>query len=213
VCLAALVLSALEARTQAGPPSITTEQWRNDLRYFARELPKRHKNLYHTTSREQFERAVAELVAAMPSLQAHQIFLRLKQIAATVGDGHTGVHLPPYFKRYPIAVYWFGHELRVTAASKDYESALGARVISIGGVPIDEVQARVATCFPSAASENEWFVMSTSPAFIVRPEILHYKFLDEDIPAVMPDIRIDPTWPDFKAGRDAVLDWILASQR
>lgn len=161
----------------AGPwlpaAEVTKAQWRDDLRYFARELPKRHKNLYHATSREQFERAVAELDAAIPALQDHQIVVRLKQIAATVGDGHTGVHLPAWFKMYPLRLFWFGRELRVLAAAKEYQAALGARVVKIGGVGIDEVATRVGTCFPSAENENEWYVMSTSPAFIVRPEILH----------------------------------------
>ena len=38
----------------------------------------------------------------------------------------------------------------------------------------------------------------------------YYKFLDEDVPAVMPDKRIDANWADFKAGRDPVMEWILA---
>ncbi len=25
----------------------------------------------------------------------------------------------------------------------------------------------------------------------------------------MPDVRIDPTWAEFQAGRDRVLEWIL----
>jgi hypothetical protein len=25
----------------------------------------------------------------------------------------------------------------------------------------------------------------------------------------MPDVRIDPTWAEFKAGRDLALEWIL----
>jgi AraC-like DNA-binding protein len=101
------------AQKDAQAPALTKGQWREDLRYFAGELPKRHKNLYHATSREKFEQAVAELDAAIPSLQDHQIIVRMHQIAATVGDGHTGVHLPPYFKSYPIRLYWFGRELAV----------------------------------------------------------------------------------------------------
>src|SRR5918995_6835482 len=85
------VLLMLLAGPSLPAAELTKAQWRDDLRYFARELPKRHKNLYHATSREQFERAVAELDAAIPSLQDHQIFLKLKQIAASVGDGHTGM--------------------------------------------------------------------------------------------------------------------------
>jgi len=103
--------------TQA--PSLTKDEWREDLRYLARELPKRHKNLYHAISQEQFTRAVGELDAAIPSLPDHQIVVRMQQIAAMVGDGHTGVHIPAYFKHYPISLYWFGRELRVIAATKE----------------------------------------------------------------------------------------------
>jgi Peptidase family S41 len=170
--LASLALPPTEARSQAAL-TVSKVQWRDDLRYFAKELPRRHKNLYHAISQEQFQHAVAELDAAIPSLQDHEIVVRMLQIAASVGDGHTRVQLPPSFKRYPINLFWFGRELRVTAAGKDYQSVLGTRVVSIAGVPIDDVQARIISCFPSAANENEWYVLSASPAFIVRPEVLH----------------------------------------
>jgi len=164
-------LSDSQGRIQT--PTLTVQEWREDLRYLSRELARRHKNLYHATSREQFERAVAELDAAIPSLQGHQIIVRMQQIAATVGDGHTGWHMPPYFKRYPLALYWFGNELRVIAAAEGYKSSLGMRVVKIGSASINEVQARVRSCFPSAENENEWYVLGTSPAFIVVPEVLH----------------------------------------
>ena len=166
-------LPGIDAQTRVGAPAVTKAQWRDDLRYFARELPKRHKNAFHSTTRDQFERAVAELDAAIPSLPDHQIVVKLHQIGATVGDGHTGVRLPASFKRYPINVYWFGRELRVIAAAKEYQSALGTRIVKIGDLGIDEVVARVSTCFPSKDNENEWYVLSTGPAFLVRPEVLH----------------------------------------
>jgi hypothetical protein len=168
-----LCLSCGAAEQGSVPPTIDKEQWREDLRYFARELAKRHKNLYHATTREQFERAVAELDQAIPTLQDHQIVVRMMQVAASVGDGHTGVHIPSYFERYPLRLQWFGKELRVTAAGDAQASALGLRLVKIGDLGIDEVRARVATCFPSAANENEWYEMSTSPAFIIVPEVLH----------------------------------------
>jgi len=35
--------------------TLTKEQWRRDLQYLARELPRRHKNAFHTVSRGAFE--------------------------------------------------------------------------------------------------------------------------------------------------------------
>jgi hypothetical protein len=164
---------ACAAQERVQQPRLSEEQWRQDLGYFARELERRHKNLFHTVSREEFAGAVARLDSAIPSLEPHEIVVRITQIAALVGDGHTGVHLPPYFSLYPIALYWFGPELRVTAATREYQRALGARVVGIGNLSVDEVQKRIASCFPSATNENPWYVLSTSPAFITRPEVLH----------------------------------------
>lgn len=43
--------------------------WREDLRFLAEELPKRHANLFHTMTREQFETAVKQLDERIPTLQ------------------------------------------------------------------------------------------------------------------------------------------------
>jgi peptidase S41-like protein len=171
--LCTFVSLTVAAQRDTGARILTKDQWREDLRHFARELPKRHKNAFHSVSREEFQRAVAELDAAIPSLQDHQIIVGMRRIAARVGDGHTGVRLPPYFKLYPVSLYWFGPDLRIIGAAKEYQAAIGARVVKIGGVDLTEVQARIRTCLPSAENENEWYVLANSPAFINRPEVLH----------------------------------------
>jgi hypothetical protein len=193
--LAAPMLAAAANQT----PSIGAERWREDLRYVARELPKRHKNAYHSTSQDAFARAVAALDADIPSLQDHQIIVRLQQLAASVGDGHTRVQIPLTFKRYPINMYWFGRELRVVAATKEYEAALGARVVKIGGVAIDEVDAKIRTCFPSVENENEWYALSASPAFMSRPEFLHTL-------GIVPDVAKAAFTFEDDQGRELTLD-------
>jgi hypothetical protein len=45
---------------------------------------------------------------------------------------------------------------------------------------------------------------------VVSYSTQYYKFLDEDVSAVMPDKRIDPDWQDYKAGRDPVMEWIFS---
>jgi hypothetical protein len=61
------------------------------LEYLAKELPRRHKTPFHTVSREQFEKSVADLSARIPKLQPHEIVVGLMQIVASVEDGHTGL--------------------------------------------------------------------------------------------------------------------------
>ena len=66
-------------------------QWREDLTYIARELPRRHKNLFHAWRREQFDSAMAALDRKLPTLARHQVIVELARIVAHVGDGHTNI--------------------------------------------------------------------------------------------------------------------------
>ena len=173
--LAVMCVALLAAgQGQSGPqaPALTSDQWREDLRFLARELEARHKNLFHSVTKPDFEREVARLDGDIPRLEPHQIVVRMKQITALVGDGHTGVWIPSWFKLYPLTVYWFGTELRVTSTTQDYRQALGAKVVGIGTLAIEEVEKRVRTLFPSAANENEWYALSASPPHLTRPEFL-----------------------------------------
>jgi hypothetical protein len=167
VALCALLLGA---KTSPDLSGVTKEQWRKDVKYFAEQLVKRHKNAFHFTTQEQFNRAIADLTAAIPDLESYQIVVRLMEITASIGDGHTGVHLPASFTLYPVALYWFGDELRVVAATTDAKEALGAKVVKIGGVPIEEVADRVKRVI--SRNENEWYELGTGAAHIARPEIL-----------------------------------------
>ena len=65
---------------------------------------------------------------------------------------------------------------------------------------------------PNSYSENDEMTLPHS-RLVVSYSTKYYKFLEADVPAFMPDHRIDPSWPDFQAGRDAVMEWILAYPR
>lgn len=162
-----------QAQKASDNSTLSKTQWREDLQYLARELPKRHKNLYHNVSREQFEKSVKELDAAIPTLEDYQIAVRMLQITAKIGDGHTGVVMPAWFKVLPLRLYWFGDQLRVTHAADSYREALGARVIKIGGLGIKEVKQRlIATVLSEVESKNEWYVLSVSASWMSSPEVL-----------------------------------------
>src|SRR4030095_16959678 len=122
--------------TQPRPTQISSDAWREDLRYLARELPSRHANAFHSVSREIFDAEVARLDAAIPRLNGDEVLVGFVRVVALIGDGHTHFDLPPSALRYPIEMQWFGDELRVIAAQTPYHSAVGARVIAIGSTPI-----------------------------------------------------------------------------
>src|SRR5918997_589402 len=119
------------------------DKWREDLRHMAEEMPKRHKNLFHSMTREQFDAAVKSLEARIPTLARHQIIVEFARIVALVQDGHTsltGLMTDPKigFRSYPLTLYFFKDGLHVISASPEHAAAVGARVVKIGNASADE---------------------------------------------------------------------------
>ena len=168
---AATIYALPPAARRAPGDALTKEQWRQDLKHLAKELPRRHKNAFHTVSRETFERAVAELDADIPALQEFEIIVRLQQIIAMIGDAHTSLSTfpPKTFRRYPLTLSWFGSELRVTRTTAAYRAALGGRVSRIGDLSVAEANERVSHLVPH---ENDYWVRFVSVGSMTSPEVL-----------------------------------------
>jgi hypothetical protein len=160
----------LTACAQNATTNITPDAWRADLRYLAAELPRRHVNAFHTTTRERFADEVAKLDAAIPRLTNDESVVGLMRIVALVGDGHTHLDLPLNFPRYPIELHWFGDELRVVAAGAPYHAALGARVIAIGDIPLADLMKRTTELVPRGETEGR--TRLTAAMQLTSPEVL-----------------------------------------
>jgi len=167
--ISAILPFCLYAAAQTVAP-ITSSNWQEDVRYFGEQLVKKHKNAFHNVSKEEFEKDVETLYKDVPSLQDYEVIVRLMQITAKVGDGHTAVHLPKSFKRYPVIFNWFGDDLYVIATSPAYRNALGTRLSKIDDFTVEEINKKLASVI--SQDENKWYTMSTAPAFLMIPEIL-----------------------------------------
>jgi hypothetical protein len=62
---------------------------------------------------------------------------------------------------------------------------------------------------PHGYQENDWLTLPHS-RLQASVACRHYKFTDDDVPAVLPDQLIPPNWADYNVGRDSVLEWVLA---
>lgn len=163
-----MIAASLEAYSQA-PAALSKEQWRTDLAYLARELPAKHKNAFHAVSKEQFETAVSTLNTAIPNLAEHEILIGLRRIVAMIGDAHTALEPPKNFHRYPLTLYWFGHDLRVLRTTGDYKQALGTKVVAIGGLKTSDAAQRVNTL---VAAESEQFIRYADVGLMPMAEVL-----------------------------------------
>ena len=121
LCIVFFSLNAAIAIAQNDPDinRLTTEQWREDLHYFASQMPVRHRNLFFKMSKEDFDSAVRKLDERIPGLKPHEIIVELMRIVAMIGDGHTSLRVEREFGKdgiFPVKFYWFEDGLFVQTA-------------------------------------------------------------------------------------------------
>ncbi|HZB46942.1 MAG TPA: hypothetical protein VE360_16915 [Pyrinomonadaceae bacterium] len=181
LALAGEQAAARQAPAQADA-AMTAEKWREDLRFMAAEMRARHKNLFHATTRDEFEAAVNKLHERIPTLARHEIVVELMRLVASVGDGHThmGMGQDPKlgFRRYPVRLYFFRDGLFVRGAAPEHARLAGARVLKIGNATADEAYRAVLAVTPR---DNEMGARTVTPFLLVTPEILHALRLVEDM--------------------------------
>ena len=162
------------AAAAASSDSSSVRQWREDLAYLARELPRRHKNLFHTISRQQFDSALGALERKLPGLARHQVIVELARLVALVGDGHTNIaptRDPKIrFHTYPVRLYLFKDGLFIRSAAKPVTDLVGAKVIRIGRLTADEAYLAVRELI---GRDNEMNARYFAPFLLAMPEVLH----------------------------------------
>jgi hypothetical protein len=151
-------------------PQQGIEQWRDDLRVFAREMPRCHKNAFHAITEQDFSTSVEALDRRIPKLEQPGIVVGFQQLAAAIGDGHTFLETSQLYRTFPLELFWFADELRVIATHPAYERALGTRLVKVGDLDIAEVQRRLQPLVPQA--ENAWYVLNRSAEVITQAEAL-----------------------------------------
>jgi hypothetical protein len=180
VCAFAFVFGATPATPQVAVPrpahldSSDAVSWREDIRFMAREMEARHRNLYHTVSRAGFDSAVTRLHRRVPALARHELIVELAKIAALVQDGHTNVaptRDPQIgFTTLPIKLYFFKDGLFVRAAHQSQAKLAGSRVVRIGGMTPGQAYAKVREL---VGRDNEMDARFFAPFLLAMPEILH----------------------------------------
>ena len=163
---------AVFAQAKSQPlPVMTAEKWRSDVDFFARELPKRHKNAFHSLTRERFAAAVASLRERAGKANDAEMIVGLMQIAAMVGDGHTYLRLPTTIRQFPLTVTRIEGSHRVVRGAGPAAELVGGKLIRIDDTPIDDVVARIRTILPQ--HESEVLFEAFTPQWMYVPEVLH----------------------------------------
>lgn len=129
---------------------LTPDQWASDLEQLAKDLPAKHKNFFHRTGKEPWERRVADLKAKLPDLSEPVTILELAKLCAAA-DAHTQLLALPYFRSrpaFPVAFTAVKEGLVLTAAPADNADLLGSLLVGIGGVPAAAAVERLSEFYP-----------------------------------------------------------------
>ncbi|MFO0829185.1 MAG: hypothetical protein U0572_13680 [Phycisphaerales bacterium] len=154
--------------------------WREDVDSFEKLLRQRHGGLFVVLPESSFNAQLASLRTDLPTLSDDQIVVRLQAIAASIGSGHTAVHvdrgkLVP--ARLPIELRWLSDGVLVTATTEEYAELRGERFVGIGDYDLDTVIASVTKITPH---ENQAYLTQGATKLLVEAQTLHGLGLVDD---------------------------------
>jgi len=167
----ALALTLAATLAPSRPPDLA-EDWKQDALHFLTEVERLHPSPWFGCPREEFVRGLDEFVASCKGASEQRALVEFMRLAARLSaqgrDGHSGVW--PMESRYlPLRLYSFEDGWFVVGAPEAQREWVGARVIAIGGVPIEELCKRLA---PLLSRDNDWNLRSKLANALVCGEIL-----------------------------------------
>jgi tetratricopeptide (TPR) repeat protein len=166
ICL--LLVGNLDAQIK-----ISKQDWQADLKFLQNTVHKDYPFLFKKITAKEFDAKVAELHAAIPNMQEHEIVTGLARIVSLFQYGHTSLSVRgsrASFHMLPINLYSFKDGLFVEGARKEHEKILGAQLIEVEGMPVEKALAAVRPVVPA---ENDQFFKAHGLAYLCIPEVLH----------------------------------------
>jgi tetratricopeptide (TPR) repeat protein len=146
--------------------------WAWDLDFLVRRMEQMHWDVYAHMPREDFLQEVESMKRDAEKLDDSQMRVRLRRLIARIGDGHTTSWLFPEGgdrKMLPIHVYAFADGCYVIGAQPKHAALIGARVVKIGELEMDEAMTAVRDY---ASVDNEMGYLAAGPQLLRIPAIL-----------------------------------------
>lgn len=165
-------------------PELKPEQWREDVRHLQQLVHEKHSFLFKKVTAEQFDQEVEKLYTAIPELENHEVVTGIARLVALFGYGHTGLQLSGWyshnkagFQQMPYNLYQFSDGLYVQGVHEKYKEALGAKVLKVGNLPVEEALKAIR---PVVSVENEQYFKAYGITYLGTLEVLHaQKVIDQ----------------------------------
>lgn len=180
----AIIITMVDARMfvfQSIVPELTSKQWQEDLNYLAETMEEIHPALKNEELYNQFNTLVKKIESDIPEKTENEITMEFFRLCAFVNDAHS---IPLFFvpnfnlHAYPIRIYKFDDGWYITSAGRSHQHLIGAKLIKIGSMNIDDIFQRVQPFFSaeSFSSQLERFTY-----LMLTPEWLKTQGIINDI--------------------------------
>lgn len=178
--LVALLAAVAPATSAPARADDRVEEWREDVVHLVTELERLHPDPWFGIPRDDFHRAVDELLQRLPELTDDETVVELMRLVALISrngrDGHTAVW-PTEFRLLPLQLYSFSDGWFVVRAGPAQARLVGARLVRVGEVEVDEATKRIA---PLLTRDNDANLLAKLPIMLLATELLHALRITDD---------------------------------
>jgi hypothetical protein len=176
----AIALTPFAASASGAQDPDRVAAWREDVDHLVAELERLHPDPYFAVSREEFRAAADALLARVPDVTDDEVVVELMRLVALVSregrDGHTAVW-PVSFRMLPLQLYRFSDGWFVVHAPPLEARLVGARLLRVGGVDVEEACRRIA---PVLTRDNGSNLLAKTTMMLLSTELLHVLAMTED---------------------------------
>lgn len=177
-----------------GLTNLEVKNWQDDLDVYSQKLTEKHIDLYHTISKQAFNKKIMHLKSTLATLTNNQILVQLMKLTHSIGDGHTSLPLwGANLKSFPIQLKMMQGKLYVIKTTKDFKHLLGAKLETINGIQAEEIYLLFSQLTPF--SENKYSTQVRAAEYIPKAELLNGLGIINDT---------DHAWFTFKVGEKRV---------
>src|SRR4051794_34537881 len=165
---------ATPGATESAVPS---EGWTTDISRLVPRMDALHPQLDHGVPLGELNAAAAELATQAATASDDELLDGVMRVAAMVSregcDAHTGAYVwgsTGYpLNSLPLRLWLFDDGAHIVDALDSYRPLIGGRIVTIGGMPVDEVIERLKPLIPR---DNDWTVRLLTPRYLLMPQVL-----------------------------------------
>lgn len=156
------------------------EKWTADLKFVKNELPKKHKNLFFSKSKAEFNEDIDSLISKVGKYNDMQIKWELTKIISSINDSHTSVVIESN-SAYPVSFFQFEDGVYLVNSSLAYKDFWGKKLVAVNGYSIQQLHSKLDTII---SKDNKAILKNEFCNLLRFPEVLKFAGITKNNNAV-----------------------------